>query len=291
MTGGASSGFPPVPEAFLVGAHRAGTTTLCELLGRHPSIQVSSPKEPGVLRKDKPRDVLERAYERCFPGWSPPVLRLEGSTIYSQCAVYPGVAERIATVNPQARIIYSVREPLRRIESAWVQYRSERRTDIPDDFNVAVREVPELVDASLYWKQLSEYRAVFPDEQILVVFFDDLRSDPDGVVAACCAHLGVGPMPAPAAGVVRNRSADKRREAAALRLLRRSPALERLNRASRRFRPARAVKAWVRDRTARPIPSPTWAGDVLEWVRARIEPDTAALAAHLGGVPRSWTGG
>lgn len=277
-----------VPDVFLVGAHRAGTTTLCELLDRHPSIQVSRPKEPGVLRRDKSLEAIERAYQRCFPEWSPGIVRLEGSTVYSQSAVYPGVASRIARLNPAARVIYSLREPLRRIESAWVQYRSERRVDIPADFNRAVREVPELVDASLYWKQLGEYRAVLPDERILLIFFDDLVADPNRVVATCLEFLGLEPIPVPREGVARNRSADKRQEAGALRLLRRSAALERLNEATRRSGALRAAKAWLRDRTSRPIPTPRWDRETLEWARAQVEPDTAALAAHLGGLPGSW---
>ena len=58
----------------------------------------------------------------------------------------------------------------------------------------ALREFPHLVDTSLYWKQISAYRAFFPDDQILVLFFEDFVRDPYGVLEACFRFLGVDPQ-------------------------------------------------------------------------------------------------
>ena len=49
------------------------------------------------------------------------VLIGDGSTHYSMCGRFPGTAERVHRFNPQAKIIYIVRHPIRRIESAWPQ--------------------------------------------------------------------------------------------------------------------------------------------------------------------------
>ena len=45
---------------------------------------------------------------------------------------------------------------------------------ISEDFNQAVREAPVLLETVRYWKQVSWYRDYFPDERILVLFFEDL---------------------------------------------------------------------------------------------------------------------
>ncbi len=101
------------PDFFVVGFPRCGTTSLCAYLAAHPAICFSKPKEPhyfsnlgGSAGGDLQRDYLDR----CFAHRRPEHLRAgEGSvsTIYS-----PEAIERILSLEPRARFIAMVRNPL-----------------------------------------------------------------------------------------------------------------------------------------------------------------------------------
>jgi hypothetical protein len=104
---------PFFPDFFVVGFPRCGTTSLCAYLAAHPAICFSKPKEPhyfsnlgGRAGGDLQRDYLDR----CFAHRRPEHLRAgEGSvsTLYSTEAI-----ERILSLEPRARFIAMVRNPL-----------------------------------------------------------------------------------------------------------------------------------------------------------------------------------
>jgi hypothetical protein len=60
-------------------------------------------------------------------------------------------------------------------------------------FKKMLREYPNLIDTSLYWHQIQQYRKYFDDNQILVLFFDELKTNPKKVLEQCFSFLGVDP--------------------------------------------------------------------------------------------------
>ena len=129
-------------------------------------------------------------YKALFVNAGSGVIFGEGSTYYSMCDKFPGTAARIRDFDPDSRIIYMVRHPLRRIESAWYQLLSTRELSGLQSFGEAVRRSDDLIEPTLYWKQLSAYREYFPDDQIQVVLFEEFVRDEPEIVHRCLRFLG-----------------------------------------------------------------------------------------------------
>lgn len=179
------------PNFIVIGSMKSGTTTLCHLLGKHPDVFMPTPREPEFFCKD---DIYARGWDwylSLFASATKESAIGEGSTSYTKAPLFSYAPERIAKHLPHARLIYIVRYPLERIESHWmhrVKYGYDSRP-----FKKMLREYPNLVDTSRYWFQIQLYRKYFGDDQILVLFFEDLKKDPEGVMKQCFSFLGVCP--------------------------------------------------------------------------------------------------
>jgi len=272
-----------LPNFFLIGAHKAGTTSISMLLAAHPQIAVARPKEPGFFARDRVYAKGRGWYAGCFDHAVGSRAIGDCSTIYSQCGVFPQPAARIAAVAPAARILYVGRHPLERVASAWVQYRAQGRPDVPADFSAAVRSVPQLLDATLYWKQLSRYRERFPDQRILALTFDDFVADPVGVMRRAYRFLGVDPDFVPAAASwAYNASAGQREPTAILTLLRKL-------RSYGPFRLPAGATTRMRRWTTRPLRYPAFDADTREWVLERVGNDNAQFLRYVDARPDLWS--
>ena len=178
------------PSFFVIGAQKAGTTRLCHLLDRHPDVVIPT-KEPFYFQSIEAMHDKRDWYRSLFENSGSGLIFGEGSTYYSMCDKFPGTAARIHDFNPDSRIIYMVRHPLRRIESAWYQLLSTRELSGIQSFSDAVRRSDDLIEPTLYWKQLSPYRDYFRDEQIHVAVFEEFVQDELQIVRACLQFLGI----------------------------------------------------------------------------------------------------
>lgn len=103
------------PGFFICGAAKAGTTSLFNYLGQHPSIFTPERKEPGYFSALRPLRSPDR-YERLFDGARKGQLIGEASGSY---LTSPDCAQRIAHVSPQAKIIIMLRNPADRAFSLY----------------------------------------------------------------------------------------------------------------------------------------------------------------------------
>jgi hypothetical protein len=214
------------PTFLVIGAMKCGTTSLYDLLAEHPEIGMSAIKEPAFFCSE---DFYARGwpwYESLFAHADGRKAIGEASTSYTKKYSYPGAAERIARRLPDVRLIYVVRHPLERIESQWMH--GVHAGWHPASFSRALED-PALVDPSRYWSQIEAYRQFFPDERILVLFFDDFKVDPRAFMARVYAFLGVDASFRPR-GVAepRNVSAAIESERPLLNVMRQAPLVRRL---------------------------------------------------------------
>ncbi len=185
--------FPP--DIFLIGAQKAGTTSLAELLDQHPGIAVSDPKEPAWFTRN--RDRGEGWYRACFqqpdqhlcldatPGYTlGPTARFPDRAGDS---AFAGVAERIAAVNPHARFIYIVRDPVTRCYSSY--WHHVRNGDEQAPLRDAIVSTPLYLRGSDYAGQLRVFLEHFPRERFHIVSFDDFVRAPLETAQQCCAFL------------------------------------------------------------------------------------------------------
>jgi Sulfotransferase domain len=183
---------PFPPEAFIIGAQRAGTTSLSSILDQHPDIVLSTPKEPDFFSVNWDRGF--DWYRSCFRRVDATLI--DASVNYTMArlaACTEGqsdlVPRRIHQVSPEARFVYLVRDPAERCYSAyWHEVRSGR-----EDLSLeqAVSRPRYYVMASFYAKQLKLFLDIFPLDRFLFVQFSDFVRDPLSVARRCSEFFGV----------------------------------------------------------------------------------------------------
>lgn len=176
------------PNFLVIGAAKSGTTTLCNLLGQHPEVYMFPHKETHFFSFNYERGL--DWYESKFKPATGIKAIGEGSPTYSEGN--PEVVKRIAHHLPTAKLIYIVRHPVRRIESDFVQLLDNGHQF--DSLDTAIKKWKPLVDSSCYWARINDFRQYFSDEQILVLFMDDLSENPGAVLKQCFEFLEVDPI-------------------------------------------------------------------------------------------------
>jgi len=179
-----------LPDFLIIGAMKAGTTTLCADLGAQPAVFMSPVKEPNdLLDQSVLNDKGRRRYSRLFQSAQPDQLCGEGSTSYAKLPVYCGVAERARDVlGNDARIIYSVRDPVERLISHYLHLVA--RTGLRLSINEVIRSDRSLIDFSRYDMQLEPWLQSFGRDAIHLLRFEDFIRQRRASVGGICRFLG-----------------------------------------------------------------------------------------------------
>ncbi len=192
-------GVPRLPDFIVIGAMKAGSTTLWGLLASHPAIFVCEPKEPQFFSRDERYARGLGEYAKLFAGARADQIAGESSTCYSRWPHHGDVAARIARDLPGVKLVYLLRHPVERAYSHYghlMEERAIKRTGPIISFARALDEVPEIIDASNYALQLERFLAHFRRDALHVLALEDLHARPDATWAALVGFLG-----APAIGV------------------------------------------------------------------------------------------
>lgn len=201
---------------FLVGAAKAGTTSLAEYLGSRPGWFVPWLKEPhhlsavgaGPHGRGTLRTVPSLAeYSRLYAPGAGAAFRVDASTSYLPT---PGVAAKIGAMAPGARVVALLRSPVERAHSHYlnnVREGTERRSfDEAVESELRAPDAVWIYDAylrlGLYAGQVQEYSQVFGD-RFCVACFEDVVVPGSPEAARLSAFLGV-PPPSEVGGLPRS---------------------------------------------------------------------------------------
>jgi hypothetical protein len=204
-----------VPDFFIVGHHKSGTTAMYQMLRRHPQIYMPDMKEPEFFGRDlsrragaaagcdrraptyagsRPRSYAE--YLALFAAAEPEQRVGEASPSY---LVSPSAASAIAAVQPAARIVAILREPASFLHSLHLQM-LRNHVQSESDLGKAIAGdglrgngdgVRGYLDRVRYVDQLRRYHDVFSPDQVLVLIYDDFRSDNETTVRGVLRFLDV----------------------------------------------------------------------------------------------------
>ena len=183
-----------LPSFLLIGAMKSGTTTLYWYLREHPDVFMATPKEPNFFNDHWHRGV--GWYERLFAAAGAAQARGEASVRYTSYPDNPECPCRIASVLPDVRLLYVVRDPIARMRSHYQHEVAALREWLPVER--ALRENPIYLDVSRYATQLERYLDRFPREQLLVVRAEELFVNPSLVLPRVYRFVGVDPSFQPA---------------------------------------------------------------------------------------------
>lgn len=197
----------PLPNLIVIGAMKCGTTSLHFQLRRHPDIEMPRDKELNFFIEEKNWPKGVDWYASRFRGGTR--IRGESSPHYTSASRFPGVAARMASVIPDARLVFLVRDPIERLISDWIHVVADGREHRP--LLETVRDEGRPVDQSRYWRQISEYLVRFSASRIHVVEMTDLRDRREATLRELLTFLDVDPdVPLPDLRL--NRTERKRRK-------------------------------------------------------------------------------
>lgn len=219
---------PVLPNFLVIGAGRSGTTSLHHYLAQHPDVFVSPHKAPSYfycagasVSTDRQRRLTTRAY---FTPDRADYLKLfapsgSASAVGEVSPAYlasTGVAARIASHNPDMRLIAVVRNPVDRVRARYLARRRDGLEPAPDLAAAVACELNSALDlddttgtylaAGFTSHILATYQQHFAPEQLSVRVFEDLSADPAGLMAGLFAFLGVDPSVSIDTTRVHNRS-------------------------------------------------------------------------------------
>ncbi len=186
--------FPPA--VCIIGAQKAGTTTLAYLLDQHPSIVLSNPKEPHFYSSQWDRGV--EWYRSCFATDSGVLIDASTSYTMARLSEKSGLADetvpqRIHKLSPESKFIYIMRDPVDRMFSAY--WHTVRAGDEKRDLRDAVNHNSGYLSPSCYVAQIHAFLAYFDLSAFHFIDFRSLIHDPVEVASACLNFIGVEPIP------------------------------------------------------------------------------------------------
>ena len=190
---------------FLIGASKSGTTSVWKVLNDSSKIAMCPVKEPCIFSYSDYSEKVKKAFASDW--WDREGLDFigEASPVYSEVLLGPKIPNRIFSHNPEAKIILIVRNPVDRILSVWRQTKNTghdhremymNKTDVSvglmsRNFSKAIRTYPPFVDASKYWSIYQAYAAVFPEAQIKVLLYEELKRRPGAFYSELFDFLGI----------------------------------------------------------------------------------------------------
>jgi hypothetical protein len=230
---GNSASSPILPNFFLVGAPKAGTTALYRYLDQHPGIYMSPIKEPHFLadeirvenfadqfrkmaevRLSAQAEYLRGPVSEKFSGgpiseWID-YLKLfqcvSGETAIGEasvCYLWSESAPRnIASRFPEAKILMVLRNPIERAHSQYAHMLSfaETRITFGEHIDAAIRstgtrlgELYPFLRFGLYYEQVKRYQSLFGASQIQIHFYEDFSRGPLTVLREIFRFLSVDP--------------------------------------------------------------------------------------------------
>lgn len=215
---------------FIVGAQKAGTSSLFSYLQGHPQIACGDVKEVGYFSKERLWRKGERYYRSVYQVDGKGRVAIDATPEYMY---YEECAERIYRFSPEAMIVMLLREPVARAFSAYnmyqqisrqkwfarrvmndaqpavrdfflpfirgekqpdIEYFLERELEIIRAGDGAVYKEPSLLRRGIYAPQIERFVRLFGRDRVFLLFSNDLKNSPAATVGRLLEFVGVEPM-------------------------------------------------------------------------------------------------
>jgi len=196
-------------DFLIIGAQKAGTTWLWNMLDQHPGTDLPNKKEIHYFGGAELYRQGPGWYYSHFDNLRSDLLTGEASTSYlfdripywentSRSIEYPddlsSIPELVAAENPDAKIVVVLRDPVHRALSAYKHWMRQGNLSPLLGLRRTAEELPKMriLEYGFYARYLAEWEKVFPKDQMCVlVFEEDVKSNPDAGLRAIYEFLGL----------------------------------------------------------------------------------------------------
>lgn len=178
------------PTFLVIGAQKSGTSWLHEMLRQHPGIFVPEMKEVHFfIRPEHSRfSRLEKGWDWYQELYRPHQSQVTGD-VTPDYIYWDYCAEAIASQQPDTKIIAILRHP---VDRAYSQYWMSRRNETHTlSFEACLEQHEALVNRGKYAEQLERFFTRFPHENIRIMFYEEIFTDPAPFIAELYRFLGV----------------------------------------------------------------------------------------------------
>lgn len=191
------------PNFFIVGAPKAGTTSLYEYLKNIPEIFMSSIKEPNffsenTISENYPITIIRKKLEylSLFDKVQNEKIIGESSTSYLSD---PETPHKIHKINPNSRILISLRDPVERAFSHYLMHKrttwltsslhEELQNSISKKFNHNQHRLK--LEHGLYFNDIRRYQEIFGKNQVTILIFEEFIKNKKESIEKVLKFLGI----------------------------------------------------------------------------------------------------
>ena len=187
-------------NTFIVGAPKAGTTSLHHYLNQHTDVSMSSVKEPNFFSSKEVESLFYNS--KCIDDSNDyhKLFSIEKRQVRGEASVsylyYEHVPKRIYDYNSEAKIIIMLREPIERAFSHYLMdcrlgFCSEKLEDIVANPQSYPQYFQQYLELGNYYSQIKRYRDIFGKEQLLVIFYEDFKTNTEKVMNRVFSFLEI----------------------------------------------------------------------------------------------------
>ncbi len=199
------------PAFFIIGAQKAGTTWLWNMLDQHPGTSLPTPKELHYFGSAELYSKGDDWYLDYFKDLDPGKLTGEASTTYFYDRVpywhnsssqiefdesLPTIPELISEKFPEARFIVVLRDPVRRAVSAYLHWMKKGSASPLLGLRKVATEMPKMriLEYGLYARYLNTWLKHIPSDRLRTIIFEDqIRKNRGQTLADIYNYLGLDP--------------------------------------------------------------------------------------------------
>jgi hypothetical protein len=293
------------PDFYIVGAPKAGTTSLYEFLAAHPRVFLPEQKELRYFGSDldvRDRRQFDREAFQALYADAPQDALLGNAYVWYLFS--RRAAAEIHAARPDARIVIMLREPVAALHALHSEFVYDGNEDL-DDFGEALaaeqdrcagRRIPREAhfpgglcyrSTVRYAEQVQRYLDLFGPGQVHVGLFEDFVADAAAAGGRVLSFLGLPPDPGIA---FPHRNPNKRARSALVRRLLASPPVA-VRRVIRAAVPGRVRRAAYRRAVALNVAAPERASmppELWRALRLELEPEVKKLERLLGRELPAW---
>lgn len=187
-------------DFIVAGVQKAGTTALHDFLAQHPQVALLRDQALHFFDKEEHFAAAAPDYGILHGNFKAPWRWRAAGEVTADYLYYPRALNRIAQYNPEMKLVISLRNPTERAFSQWNMRRDKGQE--PLEFLDALKRDQEIgvwqrprgngyIARSLYSPQLETVFDLFPRERVLVLKYEELRSDPAPLVDRLFDFIGV----------------------------------------------------------------------------------------------------
>ena len=177
-----------LPNFLICGSIKGGSTALYNCLKMHPDIFLARQKELDFFIRNYKKGI--NWYEEHFSQWNGQKAVGEATAYYIN---WSGCPKRIASVIPDAKLIFIFRNPIDRLYSDYWYFGKSGLINLSNSFSRYIKTNNNIIKSGFYYEQIKGFLSYFSRDRMHFIINEEFSANPEKELKQVCAFLGVDP--------------------------------------------------------------------------------------------------